>query len=141
MLKVTIGGEEFGKNVKVSSVGELIVRSFDYSTPVFKSLNSDNAAFNFFKPKAGFKFVLTDVIADANRDIGVNGATVDIYEANAEDSTTIDTQILQFDMPKNTSKILTSLNFITIGEGKFINAKSDDSNILLTISGFFVPAD
>ena len=42
-------------------------------------------------------------------------------------------------MPKDTSKALTSLNFITTEEGKFINAKSDDSNILLTISGFFVP--
>jgi len=140
MIGVTIKGGEFGKDVKVSSIGELIVRSFDYSTPVFKSLNADNQAFNFFKPKAGFKFVLTDVIADANRDIGVNGATVDIYEADADDSTTVDTQILQFDMPKNTTKVLTSLNFITTDEGKFINAKSDDSNVLLTLSGFFVPA-
>lgn len=140
MVEVTIKGAQFGNSVKVSKNGELVVGPLDFSTPIFKSLNVDNQAFNFFKPRAGFKFVLTDVIADADRNIGVNGVAVDIYEADAEDSTTIDDQILKFDMLKNTDKVLTSLNFITTDEGKFINAKSDDSNILLTISGFFVPA-
>ncbi|MCH7535020.1 MAG: hypothetical protein IH948_04640 [Bacteroidetes bacterium] len=139
MIGVVIKGTQFGKEVKVSSIGELITRSFDYSIPIFKNLDTDDAAFNFFKPKAGFKFVITDIIADADRNVGNLGATVDIYEANADDSTTIDTQILKFDIPKQTSKVLTGLNFITTDEGKFINAKSDDSNVLLTISGFFIP--
>lgn len=139
MIEVTIKSTETGKTVRINNFGLLTVGPFDFSTPIFRSLNSDNTAFNFFKPRAGFKFVITDVIADADRNIGVNGAVVDIYEASASDSTTIDTQILKFEMPKSTDKVLTSLNFITTDEGKFINAKSDDSNVLLTISGFFIP--
>jgi len=140
MVDITIKGREFGRDVRVSPNGELIVRAFGYSIPIFKSLNVDNQVFNFFKPKAGFRFVLTDVVADVDRTVGVNGAVVDIYEASSDDSSTIDNQILKFEMQKSTGKVMTSLNFVTTDEGKFINAKSDDSNVLLTISGFFVPA-
>lgn len=132
-------GQGNGKSVKVSQIGELITRAFEYSTPIFNTLNVDNQVFNFFKPQPGKKFVITDVIADANRDIGATGVTVDIYEALNESSTIIETQILKFDMIKQTSKVLNGLNFITTGEGIFINAKADDSSVLLTISGFFIP--
>ena len=130
MIETSIKSMETGKSVKISDAGELIIRSFDFSIPIFQNMNSADTAFNFFDSKAGFKFVIN---------VGVNGAVVDIYEATADNTTTIDTQILKFEMQKSTSKVLTSLNFITTDEGKFINAKTDDTNVLLTISGFFIP--
>lgn len=139
MVDVTIKGTEFGKNVKVSPIGELITRSFDYSTPVFHSLTVDNTADTWFKPLAGQRLVITDIIVQTDRNVATTGVTVDIYEATAEDSETIDTQILQFDMGRQDVMILTGINFITAEEGKFINAKASDSNVLITISGFFVP--
>ena len=139
MIETVIKSTETGKHAKVSSIGELITRSFDYSTPVFHSLTVDNAADTWFKPQAGERLVLTDVIVQTDRNVATTGVTVDIYEASAEDSGTIDTQILQFDMGRQDVIILTGINFITAAEGKFINAKASDSNVLITISGFFVP--
>lgn len=125
-------------HAKITSRGELVVAPFNFSSVQFQNMNSDNTAFNFFGPSANQQFVITTVIADADRNVGANGATVDIYEADSATEGTIVKQILKFDLVKQTSKILTGLN-LAITTGKWINAKSDDSNILMTIGGYFVP--
>jgi len=140
MIETTIKSTETGKTVKVSDIGELIVRSFNYSTPVFHSLVADNTADTWFKPRAGQRLVITDIIIQTDRNTAVAGTVIDIYEASSENSTTIDNSILQVDLERQATLPLTGLNFITAEEGKFINAKATDSNVLITISGFFVPA-
>ncbi len=122
---------------KVTTRGQLVTAPLEFSNLIFQNLSVDDVAENFFEPIAGKRLVITDVIADASRDVGVNGATVDIFETDAIDSEIIDKQLFQFDMPKQTDKVLTSLNVITT-EGKFINAKTDDNNVLLSIGGYFV---
>ncbi len=131
-------GNGNGVSAGVSSIGELIMRPFDYSTPVFKSLNVDDTAFNFFKPIAGQQFVITGIVADANRDVGVNGASVVIYEATSETEITVDKELFQFDMAKQSSKQCLPL-IALVREGSFLNAKTDDNNVLVTIMGYFIP--
>lgn len=124
-------------HAKVTKRGELIVGAVDFTTPIFNEMTVDNQPYNFFGPTANKQFVITTVIADANRDIGATGVTVDIYEADSATESTISKQILKFDMLKNTSKILTGLN-LAITKGKWINSKADDSNVLITIGGYYV---
>lgn len=138
MVNITIKGTETGKIAKVTTRGELVTAPLDYSTPVFHSLTVDNTADTWFKPRAGERLVITGLIIQTDRNVATTGVTVDIYEATAEDSETIDTQLVQFDMGRQDTILLTNLNII-ITEGKFINAKASDSNVLITISGFFVP--
>ena len=140
MIETTIKSTETGQSVKVSSIGELITRSFDYSDPIFHSLIVDNTADTWFKPQAGKQLVMTDIIIQTDRNVATTGVTVDIYEASSENSTTVDKQLLQFDMGRQETIVLAGINFITSPEGRFINAKASDSNVLITISGFFVPA-
>lgn len=138
MVEVTIKGTETGKGAKVTSRGELVTAPLSFSDPVFHSLTVDNTADTWFKPRAGERLVITGLIIQTDRNVATTGVIVDIYEATAEDSETIDTQLVQFDMERQGTITLTNLNFI-VTEGKFINAKASDSNVLITIAGYFVP--
>ena len=136
-LPINIHDKASKRSAIITSRGQLVTAPLEFSTLSFQNLSADNVAENFFKPLAGRRFVITDVIADADRSVGANGATVDIFEASAIDSATIDKQLFQFDMPKQTDKVLIGLNIITT-EGVFINGKTDDNNVLVSIGGYFV---
>ena len=111
---------------------------YSFSDVSFQNLSTNDVAENFFKPLAGKRLVITDVIIQADRNVTTQ-ALIDIFEANAIDSTTVDKQLFQFDLPKQESLVLTGLNIITT-EGVFINGKTDDNNVLLSIGGYFVDA-
>jgi len=125
---------------KVTKFGQLVVAPLAYSTPVVDTLNVINTAFNFIKPQQDHRIVITDIVISADRAVGVNGADVQIYEAETAETTTIDTTILDLDMVKQTQLGLTGLNLL-VPEGKFVNAKTDDVNILVTIMFYRVPAE
>lgn len=138
MVEVIIKGTESGKMARITERGELVTASFNYSEAVFHSLTVDDTADTWFKPQAGKRLVITALIIQTDRNVATTGVTVDIYEATAEDSETIDTQLVQFDMGRQDTIIITGINSI-VTEGSFINAKASDSNVLITISGYFVP--
>ncbi len=122
----------------VTSRGQLVTSPLEFSDPVFHSLVADNVSINWFKPLAGKRLVITDVIVQTDRSVTTQ-ALIDIYETSDEESETIVKSIFQFDLKKQESLVLTGLNII-ITEGVFINAKADDSNVLITIGGYFVEA-
>ena len=106
-VPINILDKSTNRSAIVTNRGQLVIAPLDFSTLSFQNLSTDDVAENFFKPLAGKRFVITDVIVETDRNVGVNGATVDI------------------------------LNIITT-EGKFINGKTDDNNVLLSIGGYFV---
>lgn len=123
--------------VEVSPNGELAIAPLQYSTNKFNNMNVVDTAFNFQKPIAGKQFVITGLIISTSRTVGVNGATIEIYEADSIDSTSVDKTILRVDMIKNQILPLSDLNSITT-EGKFLNGKTDDIDVLVTILGYAV---
>lgn len=129
-----------GIKAKVSKFGQLIVAPLQYSTPVSDTLNVINTAFNFITPKQDQSIVITDVIISASRTVGVNGADVFVYEADAPDTLTVEREIVALDMVKQTSLAQNGLNLL-VPEGKFVNAKTDDADILVTIMFYRVPAE
>ena len=92
--------------------------------------------YNFIKPKSGKIYIVTDVILNADRNVGNNGTIIDIYSAENETDSVIGTQVFKFDLIKQGSLVLTGLN-VKLAEGKFLNARCDDNNVLLTIAGYF----
>ena len=69
----------------VSAQGEVLTRAFDYSDAEFQTINVVDTAFNFFKPKTGFRFVIKGTVISGNRDgVGIvgNGASGNLVEGN-----------------------------------------------------------
>ncbi len=128
-----------GQRAAVSSRGQLIVGPLDFSLAYSVEATATATAYNFVGPKAAKRFVITDILLYADKNIGVNDASVQIYEADADDETTIVTTLLDIEMVKQTSRDITGLNLL-VTEGKWVNLKTDDATIFGTLMGYYVNA-
>ena len=135
MIKVNLTGDR-GNLAKISDQGELIIRGAEYSTFKKQQITDSNAV-NFFKPLSGKKFIVSGIILNTDRNVGVNGSAIEVYEASTASETTIDTSIISIDLVKNQTVSLTPL-LIETEEGKFINGKADDFNVNVSVLGYFV---
>jgi len=123
--------------VAVTPRGQIVVAPIDFSTSSFNAMTVNNQAYNFAKPVTGKQYVITDIIVSADKSVGTSGAEVQIYEAQAVGTATIDNSLFQFTITKNTTEAITGLNVIT-NAGVWINAKMDDNNVNLTLLGYLV---
>lgn len=123
----------------VTSIGQLVVAPFDYDLVIHQELATINTAYNFYAPKTGKQFVVTGMYYNADQQVATNvGATVIIYEADTASETTVDKVIHQDDMIRNDRVTISGAN-ILINEGKYVNAKTDDDDIHMTITGYYIP--
>ena len=136
--KIKDGGGN-GHEVKVTSRGELIVNRLDYSTAYNTTADVINTAYNLVTPISGSRFIITGIFLYANKNVGVNDATVVLYEADSATTTTVSSTIFTAEMVKQTARDFTGLNII-INEGKWLNIKTDDDDIFATILGYYVDA-
>lgn len=128
-----------GNTAKVSKTGELIVAPFEYSDAMFNTLDLVNTAYNFYAPKSQKQFVMTGIVAFADKDINdASDTVIDVYEASTSTSITIDKTLIEFGMAKLSVVNLSSLNII-VNKGKFLNAKTSDDDIHMTIMGYYIP--
>ena len=122
----------------VTSRGQLVTAPLEYNDPYFKQLTSINAAFNFISPKAGMQFVLDGYLMSAAKDVSnTDGATIVIYEADSPTSTIVQKQILQVNLLKLAGRDIVGLNLLS-NPGRWINAKTDDATVDITLLGYFV---
>lgn len=119
----------------VTPAGALAVTQVLPSEPVTITLNSAANPKNFFSPVAGSQYIITDIILATNKDIGANGALVEIYEGTTEDTTTVSRAILTTQLLKNDSLALTGLHW-KVNDAMYINAKTDDDTVYLTIAAY-----
>jgi len=124
-----------GNLAQVSRGGAVMV-SQNFSTAEKITLIADDTALTIITPRAGERMIITGLIVNTDRNIGVNGAAVQIYESDGEDSSVASTAILSFDIPKSTT-VVTSPLLIETTQGKFINAISDDSSVNVTLLCYF----
>lgn len=125
-----------GNIADVTNEGFLLTQSTRFSEPSKQSITDSNAV-NFWKPMSGEKFIITGIIINTDRNVGVNGAVIDIYEADSEDSTVISKSILSLDQSKTITSPIFPLNSETT-EGKYINGKASDFNVNITVFGYYV---
>tara|TARA_R100001198_G_C5242067_1_gene219670 strand:+ start:6307 stop:6729 length:423 start_codon:yes stop_codon:yes gene_type:complete len=140
MIDIQIVGnnEKGGESVvRVSSKGQLSVGPLNHSVPVNVKAEVINTAYNLVVPVASKQIVITDIILTANKNVGVNDATVDIYEADSVDTTTINKSILQLEMLKNSNLVLTGLNLL-VSSNKWVNVKTDDDDIFVTVMYYYL---
>lgn len=124
---------------KVTEFGQLVVAPLDYSVPVEIELDTINTAFSFIPPVANKNIVITDIIAFASRNVSnTTPANVQVYEADGEESVTPILGVLSPQLLRGGSVAITGLNLI-VPEGRWVNAITDDAEILLTIMYYRVP--
>lgn len=141
MIKTTLVNGRTGKKARVTEYGELVTGRYDYSTPVYNSLSVTDTAYNFFVPKMDTKLVITDILIDAGRNVSnTTPATIDIFEAEGLEDATISKQLLKVELLKNSYRDLTGLNFI-VSAGRWVNAKTDDATVSITIAGYYISTD
>jgi len=131
-----------GVAANVTEFGQLVVAPVAYSIPVTNSLSIINTPVNFITPKEGKQVVITDIILSTDKQVGANGASIQIYGAFAADSAipVPNTSVLDIEMLKNTNRDLIGLNFL-VPSGVWINVITDDTNIQVTIGYYYVPKD
>ena len=137
---VRITDPHTGVSARVSEFGQLAIAPLAYSEPSFTKLDVINTAFNFIEPKHGHQIVITDIVLTANRSVGANDATIDIYEADSPDSTVIVKAIIELEMIKQSNLALTGLNLL-IPKGLWVNAKTDDNDVFVTLMYYRVPVE
>ena len=127
-----------GNAASVTQYGQLIVAPVDYSSLTQENLTVVDTAYVFVTPLAGHSIVVTDLLISTDKNVGVNGASLQIYTASEADSVTITGGVLDVEMLKNTNRDLTGLN-VLITEGLWLLAKTDDNNVNITIAYYYVP--
>ena len=139
MIKTKIiDGTGTGRQVKVLSTGALAVSSPSYDDAVFNTLDTDAQGYTFYGPKDGKQFVLTGVIAFADKEVSDNTDTdITIYESDGDGSATENKILLKFGMGRLTSISILPLNVIT-NLGKWVNAKTTDDDVHMTILGYYI---
>lgn len=131
-----------GLSARVTKFGQLVTSPIDFSTVVQIEADATNTAFSLLSPTSDQQIVITDIILTANRSIGVNDATVDLYLADSPNSIAIEAgdSVLSLELEKNGKLVLTGLNLIT-DVGKWINIKTNDATIFATLMYYRVPVD
>jgi len=135
MAEFLILGEN-GATARVTKSGELVVAPLAYDEVANQTLDSAGVAENFFTPISQKQFVVTGIVANADKAVTTD-VVVDVYEADSLTSTTIDKSIFHFEMLKNGDKDLIGLR-ILVNSGMFINAKADDANVNMTVTGYYI---
>jgi uncharacterized protein (UPF0333 family) len=140
MIDVQLKGGDRGNIVQVNNDGELIVGRKKRDKFYNAATATNNVAVNVVEPKSGQKFIITGIYIDGDRSIGANGAVTDIFEnTTGPTNATVNTQILQVEVPKQDDRAYPGLN-IEVAEGSWVNIKSDDVIVRVNIAGFYEDA-
>lgn len=127
-----------GLIAKVTASGELVVAPLSYSDSVFKNINAINTAFTFYPPLPRMQFVITGFNIKADRSVSNTvDADIIIYEADSVDTTSVSHTIFQEAMIRGERTGYTNTN-ILVSPAKWVNAKTTDANIKMTIFGYYI---
>jgi hypothetical protein len=141
MINTKIIGSSSNYVANVTDRGQLVVAPISYSNFYSITASVINTAYNVVPPKSYKKFVITDMIIAADRDVSsTNGAIISVYEATGPTVTAVSRLLYQDEITKLGRAIITGMNIIT-SENIWINLKTDDSSVRINMGGYYVIAD
>jgi hypothetical protein len=142
VIKVLIvDGSGKGHAATVTSNGQLVTAPFAYDETEFRELAAANTAYNFWSPKPGEQFVITGVLFRADKQVSSTvDAIVVIYEATTDATTTVSKVLIQFAVVQGDIINAAGLNLL-VNEGFYVNAKTSDDDIHMTILGHYIDAE
>ncbi len=126
------------RRATVSETGALSVGPIRYDETSNNTMAVDNQVYNFYSPSSFEQFVITGILAFASKDVNnASDTIIEVYEADSSSSATVDKALLTFGMGSLTNLTLTPLNLL-VTEGTYINARTDDNTVNMTIMGYFI---
>jgi hypothetical protein len=126
------------QQVQVNEAGELITSDGPYDLAAFNELAAVNTAYNFYGPRGREQFVITGFLLYGDKQVNAStNATVVIYESDQSDSTTEGRVLVQVEVGQNQSIPFPNIR-ILCNKGIYLNAKTDDDDIHMTIFGHYV---
>lgn len=138
---VNITDSKTGNAARVTPFGQLIVAPLSFSKPITIELDTINTAFNFLTPESGKSIVITDIVISTDKDVSnVEPAEIELYEADAVDSLIPNPGIVSPRIIRAGNLPLNGLNLL-VPEGKWVNAKTNDNNVLITLMFYRVPVE
>jgi hypothetical protein len=138
VAKVTIVDALTKHKATVTEFGQLVVAPVDYSAPVTAEMNTPNVPYLLISPVEGKGVVVTTIILTANRNVGVNDATVTLYTSDVADGAIPANPEVKLEMIKSSNLPLSGLNLF-IPKGRFIIAQTNDATIFVTLGFYRVP--
>ena len=126
-----------GVGAKVTEFGQLVTSPIDYSVSSQIVANVDDLPYNLVGPEHGRSIIVTSIILTANKDVGVNDATVTVYSSSTETSTTGE-DVFQIELARNGQLVLSGLN-LKVESGLFLNVKTNDTTVYATVLYYRVP--
>lgn len=125
-----------GRRQGVTARGESVVAPAAPNVSSHWTMVDVDTAYNFAPPLTGKIMRLQNILMYGNKSVGTNDASIVIYTANSP--TAIDgTTILELELPKYASRDLIGIN-LELPEGVYLNAKTNDSTVFLTMMGYYV---
>lgn len=126
------------QQVAINEAGEILVSDGPYDLAKFNELATINTAYNFFGPRGRDQFVITGFLLYGDKQVNSStNATVVIYESDQPDSTTEGRVLVQVEVGQNQSIPFPNIR-ILCNKGIYLNAKTDDDDIHMTIFGHYV---
>jgi len=140
-LNVKITGEHDDVRAKVTKYGQLVTAPLAYSEPVLERLTANNVAFNMLTPSTGESIVITGIIVNADKNVSnTTPADILIYESDGPDSLTVIKGIVAPQLIRSSNVSYIGLNLI-VPVGRWINAVTNDGDILVTVMYYRVPKE
>jgi hypothetical protein len=137
MIKANLVDLGTDVSAKITGRGELVVGKLDFSSAYSTTATVINTGFNLITPQDGNCFVITDILIYADKNVGVNDATISIYTADSPTSTTVISDILTTEIKASNTRDVTGLNLL-VTNGVWVNAKTDDNNVYFTLFGYYI---
>jgi hypothetical protein len=126
------------QQVAVNKAGEILVSDGPYDLAKFNELGVINTAYNFYGPNGRKQFVITGFLMYGDKQVNAStNATVIIYETSQLDSTAEDRVLVQVEVGQNQSIPFPNIR-ILCNKGVYVNGKTDDDDIHMTIFGHYV---
>jgi hypothetical protein len=122
----------------VTEFGQLVVAPIAYSAPVTAEMDTADTPYLLISPVANKGIVITTIILTANRNVGINDATVTLYTSDVADGVIPANPEVKLEMIKSSTLPLSGLNLF-VPEGRFIIAQTDDATVFVTLGFYRVP--
>ncbi len=127
-----------GMTAKVGLDNALAVSPSQSSKTHNATLDVDATPVEIVAAKGGFIFCITGIILTGNKGISTSvDALVDIYTSTDSASATAVTTILSIPIARSSQTVITGV-LLETEAGHFINGKTSDDDVLVTILGFYV---
>ena len=126
------------RRARVTDAGQLVTAPAEYNLTASQDMVAADTAYNLIAPITGQQIVVDQVILSAAADVSnVAQATIEIYEATSDSTTTVSRSLLVVGMVRFDLIAIPGTNLL-VNTGRYVNAKTDDESVKITVLYYYL---